>query len=145
MIHPSYKELMNAVNNDAPEGEPIVHSRYSIVMGAAKRARQLVAADHCYYNGEPQKALSIAVAELENGEIHIVSEGSEEADIQARMPGMYTSGRIEHDEAYDEDGEELEEGEESADSGDAENEEEVDEDEIEYDEDEEPEHPEEQY
>ena len=33
--------MMDAVNSDAPEGEEIVQSRYSIVMASAKRARQI--------------------------------------------------------------------------------------------------------
>ena len=44
MLHPSYTELMDAVNSEVKEGEqPIVSSRYSIVIAAAKRARQIIA------------------------------------------------------------------------------------------------------
>ena len=40
MLHPSYVDLMNVVNNDVAEDEePVVSSRYSIVMASAKRAR----------------------------------------------------------------------------------------------------------
>ena len=40
MIHPSYVELMEVVNEDVVIGEePVVNSRYSIVLAAAKRAR----------------------------------------------------------------------------------------------------------
>ena len=47
MIHPSYVELMKVVNEDVVIGEePVVNSRYSIVLAAAKRARQIV-------NGQP--------------------------------------------------------------------------------------------
>ena len=78
MIHPSYFELMNVVNQDVKEGEdPIITSRYSIVLGTAKRARQLVAANRTTYKGQEEKPLSIAVDELKNGEIHIVREGYE--------------------------------------------------------------------
>ena len=43
MIHPSYVELMKVVNHDVSIGEePVVNSRYSIVIAAAKRARQIV-------------------------------------------------------------------------------------------------------
>ena len=43
MIHPSYVELMKVVNNDVAIGEePVVNSRYSIVIASAKRARQLI-------------------------------------------------------------------------------------------------------
>ena len=81
MLHPSYLELMEAVNKDVPEGEdPIVQSRYSIVLGTAKRARQLVAADRTMVNGEQKKALSIAVEELRTGAIQITAEGDEFSD-----------------------------------------------------------------
>ena len=43
MIHPSYVELMEVVNEDVVIGEePVVNSRYSIVLAAAKRARELI-------------------------------------------------------------------------------------------------------
>ena len=46
MLHPSYNELINAVNKDVEQGEPpVVQSRYSIVIATAKRARQLIAYD----------------------------------------------------------------------------------------------------
>ena len=49
MLHPSYTELMNAVNSEVKEGEqPIVSSRYSIVIAAAKRARQIIAGAEIY-------------------------------------------------------------------------------------------------
>ena len=41
MLHPSYAELMKVVNSDVEDGEnPVVSSRYSIVLATAKRARQ---------------------------------------------------------------------------------------------------------
>ena len=43
MLHPSYSDLMNVVNSNVEEGEePVVNSRYSIVMATAKRARQII-------------------------------------------------------------------------------------------------------
>lgn len=42
MIHPSYVELMKVVNEGVEIGEePVVNSRYSLVIAAAKRARQI--------------------------------------------------------------------------------------------------------
>lgn len=73
MIHPSYFELMDIVNKDVKEGEkPIVTSRYSIVLATAKRARQLIAAGVTNYKDKEEKPLSIAVDELEHGDIHII-------------------------------------------------------------------------
>ena len=43
MIHPSYSELMKVVNEGAEEGdEPVVTSRYSIVLATSRRARQII-------------------------------------------------------------------------------------------------------
>ena len=67
MLHPSYTDLINAVNSGAAESgdEPVVQSRYSIVIATAKRARQIIAGDEPMiakaYNKKP---LSIAVEEL---------------------------------------------------------------------------------
>ena len=75
MIHPSYVELMKVVNDGVEIGEePVVNSRYSIVIAAAKRARQIIAGD------EPmaEKPLSIAVEELYEGKVKILPETSDE-------------------------------------------------------------------
>ena len=47
MIHPSYVELMQVVNSDQTEigEEPVINSRYSIVIATAKRARQIIGGD----------------------------------------------------------------------------------------------------
>ena len=65
MIHPSYVELMKVVNNDVEIGEePVVNSRYSIVLAAAKRARQIIdGAEPLVSNPKCPKPLSIAVDE----------------------------------------------------------------------------------
>ena len=48
MLHPSYTDLMKVVNKDVEEGETkVVNSRYSIVLAAAKRARQRLLTDLC--------------------------------------------------------------------------------------------------
>ena len=72
MLHPSYVDMMEAVNSDAPEGEEIVQSRYSIVMASAKRARQIVAGDEPLTGTPDEKPLSVAVDELYEGQVHIL-------------------------------------------------------------------------
>ena len=76
MLHPSYTDLMKVVNSDVEIGEePVVNSRYSIVIATAKRARQLVAGEEALVAAdEKKKPLSIAVDELYNGQVKIVSE-----------------------------------------------------------------------
>ena len=82
MIHPSYVELMKVVNNTTEVGEePVVNSRYSIVIAAAKRARQLIAGDEPLVgNTKGKKPLSIAVDEIYKGKVKILSE-DESTDI----------------------------------------------------------------
>ena len=44
MIHPSYKELIEKINEGQESDEaPVISSRYSLVLAASKRARQLIA------------------------------------------------------------------------------------------------------
>lgn len=80
MIHPSYVELMRVVNNDVVIGEePVVNSRYSIVLATAKRARQIIdGAEPLVENVKCPKPLSTAVEELYVGEVKIVSEEDNE-------------------------------------------------------------------
>ena len=76
MIHPSYVELMKVVNNNVEIGEePVVNSRYSIVMATAKRARQIIGGHEPMVKVKPgEKPLSIAVDELNQGKIKILGE-----------------------------------------------------------------------
>ena len=76
MIHPSYSDLMAVVNSDVEPGEqPVVQSRYSIVMATSKRARQLIDGAKTLVPGSAtKKPLSIAVEELYNGTVKIVSD-----------------------------------------------------------------------
>jgi DNA-directed RNA polymerase subunit omega len=70
---------MKVVNSDVEEGEePIVSSRYSIVMATAKRARQIIAGDEPLVIDRGDKPLSLAVRELNEGKIKILSVGEEE-------------------------------------------------------------------
>ena len=82
MLHPSYTDLINAVNSGAAESgdEPVVQSRYSIVSAPAKRARQIIAGDEPMiakaYNKKP---LSIAVEELYEQKVKILPEDEDAA------------------------------------------------------------------
>ena len=80
MIHPSYVELMKVVNDEVEIGEePVVNSRYSIVLATAKRARQIISgAEPMIENPKCNKPLSIAVDELNQGLVKIQSETEEQ-------------------------------------------------------------------
>ena len=79
MLHPSYADLINVVNSGVEEGEdPVVNSRYSIVMATSKRARQIIAGDEELVDGRGKKALSVAVEELNQGKIKILGEAEQD-------------------------------------------------------------------
>ncbi len=81
MLHPSYADLINVANSEVEPGEqPVVQSRYSIVLAAAKRARQLISGEEAMVpvKNPEKKALSIAVEELYQGKVKIVVDDSEE-------------------------------------------------------------------
>ena len=86
MLHPSYTELMSIVNKDRPAGEEVVKSRYSIVMGTAKRARQLIDNGYMEQEDHSVKPLSIAVDELFDGSVRILND--EEAAAEAALHRM---------------------------------------------------------
>lgn len=75
MLHPSYSDLMAVVNSEVTDGEqPVVQSRYSIVLATAKRARQIIGGEEPMARVKSNKPLSIAVEELHKGKIKILSE-----------------------------------------------------------------------
>ena len=75
MLHPSYSDLINAVNSEvAPGEEPIVQSRYSIVIATAKRARQLIAGEEALVKAPSNKPLSTAVQEIHQTMVKVMGE-----------------------------------------------------------------------
>ena len=81
MLHPSYSDLINVVNSEVEPGEePIIQSRYSIVIATAKRARQIIAGEEPMVDTPSHKPLSIAVEELDEGKVKIVSENDSPED-----------------------------------------------------------------
>ena len=75
MIHPSYSELIEAINtNNEDDDEALVlNSRYSLVLAASKRARQLIAgAEPLVPGAAGKKPLSVAIDELYKGKVKIL-------------------------------------------------------------------------
>lgn len=87
MLHPSYTDLIEAVNSGVEPGEqPVVQSRYSIVIAAAKRARQLIAgADPLVAGAARKKPLSTAVQELYEQKVTILPEEEELPEEEASL------------------------------------------------------------
>lgn len=74
MLRPSYAELMDIMSENSKEA---VTSRYTVVIAAAKRARQIIDGDEPMTDVEvdSNKPVSIAVEEIREGKISVVPEG----------------------------------------------------------------------
>lgn len=118
MLRPSYAELMDIMSENSKEA---VTSRYTVVIAAAKRARQIIDGDEPMTDVEvdSNKPVSIAVEEIREGKISVVPEGqgtklkpkkkNEEHEIQKEL-----AEKAEDKEKSDEDAaEETEDMEES--------------------------------
>ena len=79
MLHPSYTDLIDVVNSDIEPGEqPVVQSRYSIVIAASRRARQIIGGEDPMVAGAVgKKPLSIAIDELYHQKVKILPEEEE--------------------------------------------------------------------
>lgn len=100
MLHPSYADLIQVVNSEVEEGEdPVVTSRYSIVMATAKRARQIIAGDDELVDGKGKKPLSVAVEELNQGMIKILNDENDEKEETAGNGELEAAGASEAEEA----------------------------------------------
>ena len=104
MLHPSYTDLMKLVNSEVESGEaPVVNSRYSIVLATSKRARQIIDGAESYVLPKCPKPLSIAIDELNNSKIRILSE-EEAAEVEARKAAEAARAAKEAEEALETDG-----------------------------------------
>ena len=76
MLHPSYADLIEVLNSEVEEGEqPVVNSRYSVVLATAKRARQIISGSEPLCDKIPcSKPLSIAVEEVYEGKVKIIGD-----------------------------------------------------------------------
>lgn len=83
MLRPSYNDLIQVVNSEVEPGDvPVIQSRYSIVIATARRARQLIAGEEAMVPEDARKPLSIAIDELYQTKVKIISENdSSEDDI----------------------------------------------------------------
>ncbi|WP_304508991.1 DNA-directed RNA polymerase subunit omega [Anaerotignum sp.] len=84
MLRPSYTDLLEVINQET--SDITIGSRYTIVIAAAKRARQLV--DHAkplIDNIKVDKPVSIAVNELYEGKIKVRQAGNMNASDEMFM------------------------------------------------------------
>lgn len=91
MIHPSYTELIEAINtnNEDDDTTMSVNSRYSLVLATSKRARQLIAGAKPLVEGAAgKKPLSIAIDELYKGKVKILAP---EEEIEEKATAVETA------------------------------------------------------
>ncbi len=101
MLKPSYAELMDVLNENG-EGKAI-NSRYTIVIAAAKRARQLIDGDEPMVEGYNEgKPVSTAVQELYEGKIQVVGEGEGTVLNLAKKPEVDIKADLEKVKAENE-------------------------------------------
>ena len=73
MFEPSGQELINIANESILNENEKIKSKYTVIIAAAKRARQLVDnKDERIENGA--NALTLAVDEIKNKEVKIIKE-----------------------------------------------------------------------
>ena len=83
MIHPSYSELIEAINtnNEEDDNTIMMNSRYSLVLATSKRARQIIAgAEPMVEGGSSKKPLSTAIDEFYQGKVKIIADASTEEE-----------------------------------------------------------------
>ena len=111
MLHPSYTDLMAVVNSEVEPGEqPVVQSRYSIVMATSKRARQIIAGERALVNDDGKKPLSVAIDELYQSKVRIVGDEEDEMEEEpVKVPEVETMviGKLEEIDDQPEESEEV--------------------------------------
>jgi len=129
MLHPSYKEMINKMNDTKTTEDKEITSRYSLVIAAAKRARQINSgSEPLVASTAKEKNLSIAVDELFSGKVHILKEDENASDVcdeiyeETPDTGFSFNASYDDDEEYsEEDGyEDAEEDEDAAEEDDTE-------------------------
>ena len=91
MLRPSYSELMETLNNQK-KVESQITSRYTIVLAAAKRARQIIDGANPLTYAPTDRAVSIAVKELDEGKLIIKADPNRLENTQDRPAALYYQG-----------------------------------------------------
>jgi len=88
MLRPSYSELMGILN-DSNDVDSEITSRYTIVIAAAKRARQIIDGAIPMCQTSTDKSVSIAVEEMYQGKLKISASISPSDDTSYK--GHYSN------------------------------------------------------
>ena len=93
MIHPSYTELIEAINTNSEDDDTTMslNSRYSLVLAASKRARQIIGGSKPMVEGAAgKKPLSVAIDELYKGKVKILAPEEEDEEGTAQTAEAQT-------------------------------------------------------
>ena len=94
MLRPSYSELMDVINTNELVDSKIT-SRYTIVLAAAKRARQIIDGANPLTYAPTDRAVSTAVKEMGEGKLAIkVSEELLEGNYERLLKDQYKFSSI---------------------------------------------------
>jgi len=94
MLKPSYSELMDVINTNELVDSKIT-SRYTIVLAAAKRARQIIDGANPLTYAPTDRAVSTAVKEMGEGKLAIkVSEELLEGNYEKLLKDQYKFSSI---------------------------------------------------
>ena len=103
MIHPSYTELLEVLGKQEDLDDSML-SRYTIIIAAAKRARQLVdGAEPLIDEVKVNKPVSIAVNELFDSKIDIITHHPDDVAETEEEPVNYELSEISLDNYENED------------------------------------------
>lgn len=69
MFQPTYGQIIDKINEE--NGEETLTSRYSVVIAASKRARQIVDGAKVLVKSTDEKPLTLAVDELYDGDVRV--------------------------------------------------------------------------
>lgn len=97
MLRPSYSELMETINTNDELNSSKITSRYTIVLAAAKRARQIIDGANPLTYAPTDRAVSIAVKEMQEGKLHLdvqdeILDGTYERMLQDQYKNRSLAG-----------------------------------------------------
>ena len=75
MFKPTYGQIIDKVNKE--NGEQTLNSRYSVVIAASKRARQIVDGARILTDTYDKKPLTIAIDEIYEGDVKVYNNHKE--------------------------------------------------------------------
>lgn len=99
MLRPSYSELMEVLNQQESIDMKVT-SRYTIVIAAAKRARQIIDGSAPMAKASSDKAVSIAINEMHEGRLTVCVSQDETGIHAIDLPSFESKSFSDYDDVY---------------------------------------------